>query len=30
MKKEAITKQLLAIATMFLFASPLAESAEIR
>ncbi len=30
MKKKAITKQLLAIAMMFLFASPLAESAEIR
>ncbi len=30
MKKKAITKQLLAIAMIFLFASPLAESAEIR
>ena len=30
MKKKAITKQLLAIAMMFLFASPPAESAEIR
>ena len=30
MKKKAITKQLLAIAMMFLFASPPAESAENR
>ncbi len=30
MKKKGITKQLLAISMVFLFASPLAESAEIR